>query len=58
MELYNEETMTKAIRFPVELIEKIETLAKENQRDFSKYDIQTTLLYPTAADPATYTENP
>lgn len=36
MELYNEETMTKAIRFPVELIEKIETLAKENQKDFSK----------------------
>lgn len=36
MEAYNEETMTKAIRFPVELIKQIEALAKENQRDFSK----------------------
>lgn len=31
-----EETSTKTIRFPTELVEKIEKLAKESQRDFSK----------------------
>lgn len=36
METYNKDTKTKPIRFEIELIEKIEKLAKENQRDFSK----------------------
>lgn len=36
MEAYKEETKTKTIRFPQELIDKIEILAKQNQRDFSK----------------------
>lgn len=30
------ETVSKAIRFPTEMAEKIEELAKKNQRDFSK----------------------
>ena len=31
-----EEIRSKTIRFPVRLIEKIEEMAKQNQRDFSK----------------------
>lgn len=31
-----EETKTKPIRFPLELLNKIEEMAKKNQRDFSK----------------------
>lgn len=36
MENLNEETKTKTLRFPVDLAERIERLAKQNQRDFSK----------------------
>ena len=31
-----EEMKTKTVRFPVKLAEKIEEMAKKNQRDFSK----------------------
>lgn len=36
MDYKNTETKTRTIRFPIETDEKIERLAKENQRDFSK----------------------
>ena len=32
----NKETRTKTLRFELELINKIEKLAEENQRDFTK----------------------
>lgn len=36
MKFEKEETRVKTLRFPIDMAEKIEKLAKENQRDFSK----------------------